>query len=110
MSDTKPTSRFVDGGIAWRIHVPNLLNEIFCNPGTGMLTKPIQILGNILHELAELAVEIDDPRLHLMMIDLALYEVGDLNITPSEEYNRVRSEIVRQCEALKNDNQETDAG
>lgn len=99
MTDQK--NRFTDTGLHWRVHVPNLMKEILVNPGTSMLAMPLRLLGANLHELAELAIKIDDPRLHLMMIDLALYEVGDLNITPLAKYQETRAELVRQCEAIE---------
>jgi hypothetical protein len=60
---------------------------------------PFKILGHTLHELAELAIDIDDPRLHLMAFDLTLYETAD----PEKKENAsarkvVRDELVRRCE------------
>lgn len=55
-------------------NLPGLLDEILCNNGTSILKMPIQIVKCILVELAELAVEIDDPRLHKLMLRLGLYE------------------------------------
>ena len=93
-------SRFEDGSqrIDWTVHVPYLFNEILTNPGTSALEKPLQILGRVLHELAELAIEIDDPRLHLMMMDLTLYEAGDPDKTPESEQREIRKKLYKQCE------------
>ena len=57
-------------------NLPGLLNEVLCNPGAAILKIPIQITKNILAELAQLAIEIDDPRLHKMMLRLGLYDVS----------------------------------
>ena len=57
-------------------HLPNLLHEVMNNPTCGILKIPINITCGILKELAEVAIEIDDPRLHVMMLRLGLYEVS----------------------------------
>lgn len=56
-------------------HLPNLLAEVFNNPTTGVLKIPIAITLGILAELAQLAIEINDDRLHIMMLRLDLYDV-----------------------------------
>ena len=95
----KPSTRYQADGLAWRCHMPNLLNEILQNPGTSALHMPLRILGHTLHELAELAIDINDPRLHLMAFDLTLYETADPQQNPDEEDRRsTRAELVRRCE------------
>lgn len=56
-------------------NLPGLLKEVCNNPTTGILRLPINITLNILAQLAQLAIEIDDPRLHIMMLRLGLYDV-----------------------------------
>lgn len=56
-------------------HLPNLLAEVLNNPTAWTLKMPIEITRGILAELAQLAIEIDDDRLHIMMLRLGLYEV-----------------------------------
>lgn len=56
-------------------NLPGLLKEVLDNPTTGILRIPINITLGILAQLAQLAVEIDDPRLHIMMLRLGLYDV-----------------------------------
>jgi len=92
--------RVTKGNLSWKVHLPNLLEEILTNPTTGALAMPLTILGHTLHELAELAIEIDDPRLHLMMLDLTLYEAGDPNKTDPAEITRIRNLLIDQCEQL----------
>lgn len=92
MSDTGLHAQM--GDLRWRIHMPNLLQEIMNNPGTGMLAKPLTILGHKLHDLAELAIEIDDPRLHLLMMDLTLYEIGDPHETSMEDIEEARCKLM----------------
>jgi len=101
MKTMTPESRFESDGLAWRIHFPNLLKEILVNDGCKALAVPLNIIGQTLHDLAELAIEIDDPRLHLMMFDMTLYDVADLDKTDREESARTRKRLVEQCEAMK---------
>lgn len=63
----------------WRVHLPNLFKEIGGNPQVAILQRPIQIVGNILHLVAERATEINDPVLNKLMIQLTLYSVADPN-------------------------------
>ena len=56
-------------------HLPNLLHEVLNNSTCGILRVLINITCGILSELAKLAIKIDDPRLHVMMLRLGLYEV-----------------------------------
>ena len=56
-------------------YLPGLLKEVLDNPTTGILRIPINITLDILAQLAQLAIEIDDPRLHIMMLRLGLYDV-----------------------------------
>lgn len=56
-------------------NLPGLLDEVLCNKGASALVRPIQITKQILAELAQLAIEIDDKRLHVMMLRLGLYDV-----------------------------------
>lgn len=61
----------------WKIHTPNLLKEVMCNPGTGMLGKPLTIFGQVLFDMAECAARINDPELNEFMCRLTLYEIAD---------------------------------
>ncbi len=69
-------------------YLPGLLGEVLNNPTCAILKIPIQITKDILRELAVLAIEIDDPRLHLMMIRLGLYDFDD-----HEDRGRMRDEM-----------------
>ena len=61
----------------WRVNTPALLQEILTNPGTGILTKPIQIFARLLSEVGDRASELNDPKLNALMARLALYEQAD---------------------------------
>ena len=100
--DTDISERASD--TSWRIHMPNLLEEALTNPGASALARPLNILGQKLCELAELAIEIDDPRLHLIMLDLALYSAGHPPETSLDEISKTRKELLRQISALQNSN------
>lgn len=69
-------------------HLPNLLREVLNNPTCWILKIPINITRGILGELAELAIEIDDPRLHVMMLRLGMYDV------PANERTELIEEII----------------
>lgn len=58
------------------VHLPNLLAEVLNNQSCWVLVTPINITKGLLAELAQLAIEIDDTRLHIMMLRLGLYEVS----------------------------------
>lgn len=68
-ADPAPTKVHFDSNL------PGLLEEVLNNPTAGILRTPINITRGILAELAQLAIEIDDPRLHIMMLRLGLYDV-----------------------------------
>ena len=55
-------------------NLPGLLDEVLNNPTCGILKIPINITKGILAELAQLAIEIDDDRLHIMMLRLGMYD------------------------------------
>ena len=70
--------------LKWKVHVPKLFCEVLSNPTTGILQQPLHILSGILGEVAQRAIELNDPILHSLMIRLALYECAD---PASEEYD-----------------------
>jgi hypothetical protein len=57
-------------------NLPGLLEEVLNNPTCAILKVPINITKGILAELAHLAIEIDDDRLHIMMLRLGLYDLS----------------------------------
>jgi hypothetical protein len=97
MTNPNTETRYDGKTLHWKVHMPNLLKEILTNPGTSALVKPLQIVAHTLHELAELAIEIDDPRLHLMMFDLTLYEISDPLQTDKDVIANAREYLVGLC-------------
>lgn len=63
--------------VYFKVHTPNLLKEVMCNPGTGALKIPIRVLQGYLIKLAQRAIELNDPELNLIMCEMALYGNSD---------------------------------
>ena len=57
-------------------NLPGLLDEVLSNPTCSILYQPVRITKGILQEMAQLAIDIDDDRLHILMLRLGLYEVN----------------------------------
>jgi hypothetical protein len=65
----------------WRVNTPGLLAEMVQgNPAGWALVQPVNILRNILSEVAARAIELDDPALHILMLRLSLYDVPPMQI------------------------------
>lgn len=63
--------------VNWRVHTPNLLREVLSNPSASILSQPINIFGNLLHEVGARAAKLNDPILNELMCRLTLYSVAD---------------------------------
>lgn len=63
--------------VGWKVHTPSLLREVLSNPGTAILSQPINIFGRLLAQVAERAAALDDPELNILMMRLTLYEQAD---------------------------------
>ena len=62
----------------FRLDAPQLLKEIAENGLTGnmgVLKIPLNIFRNYLGRLAEIAIELDDPKLNIIMLEMSIYEV-----------------------------------
>lgn len=57
-------------------NLPGLLEEVLNNPTCAILKIPINITKGILAELAHLSIEINDDRLHVLMLRLGLYDLS----------------------------------
>lgn len=70
----------------WRVNTTSLLEEIVVNggPGIAIMRIPLSIFKSILGEVAERALELNDPKLNALMCRLALYEQSD---PYSKDYN-----------------------
>ena len=63
--------------MAWKVHTPNLLQEVLNNNSTGMLLRPLQLMGHLLAVVATRAAELNDRELNKLMLQLTLYEKAD---------------------------------
>lgn len=61
----------------WKVHVPKLFEETLKNEGCSILHIPLTILLGILGKVAARAIELDDPKLNLLMVRLTLYSCAD---------------------------------
>lgn len=84
------------GPLDFRIHTPNLLNEILLNKGTSALEIPLKTLGHKLFELAECAAEINNPALNKIMLELTLYEIADAIKYPDQKEYREAMKTIEQ--------------
>lgn len=65
------------GAPKWKVHTPNLLKEILVNPQLACMAQPLNIFARLLAEVAERAIELNDPALNNLMMRLTLYEQAD---------------------------------
>ena len=63
--------------LPWRVHIPNLFEEIMKNEGAEILQKPLIITLRLLERTAKRASELNDEELNALMMALTLYEVSD---------------------------------
>lgn len=68
----------------WKVHLPNLLGEILNNQGCSILKIPLNITARLLNQVADRAIQLDDPELNKLMMRLALYSIADPD---SEDYD-----------------------
>ena len=76
-------------------NLPGLLDEVLSNQTCAILYQPINITKGILAELAQLATEIDDDRLHVLMLRLGLYDVPANKRV--ERIKELREQIASGC-------------
>lgn len=72
----------VCGGLHWKVNTPGMLKEISSGlKGASALKIPLLTFANLLALVAGRALELDDPKLNALMMDLALYEVDNEKTT-----------------------------
>lgn len=72
--NSKDVRDYVMDDMVWKVDLPRLLNEVSkCSKST---PYPVvfTILARVLGILAERAIEINDPALNIIMLNLGLYE------------------------------------
>ena len=63
--------------LRWRVHVAKLLAEIMVNPACNTMKQPLLIFYDLLRAVDKRAIELDDPQLNRLMVQLTLYSVAD---------------------------------
>ena len=92
MPKTKKELVDKDITLRWKVNTPQLLKEIMSNNGMSILFQPINIYKDLLAELAERAIELNDPKLNALMCRMALYEESD---PYSKDYNaKLTNEVI----------------
>lgn len=87
-----------DANCLWRVNTVSMLREMVeANPTAHIFKQPVNILGRILAEVAERAIELNDPKLNQLMCRLALYEQSD---PYSPLYDKKKTEYVLSNEYL----------
>ena len=65
----------------FNVDVPQLIKEISNNNEVACLSVPLTILQKKLRKLTERAIELDDPELNIIMLEMKLYEVNHSRIS-----------------------------
>ena len=76
----------------WKVHLPNLMQELINNTRIGVLSKPMVITCRILDKVATRAAELNDPELNALMCRLTLYEIAD---PASKDYDPEAVEAIK---------------
>ena len=72
--NSKDVRDYVMDDMVWKVDLPRLLNEVSkCSKSTAYPVV-FTILARVLGILAERAIEINDPALNIIMLNLGLYE------------------------------------
>lgn len=83
---------YVMNDMAWKIDLPKFLKEIQeCSKSTPH-SASFKVLGYVLSILVERAIELDDPVLHIIMLNLSLYE-GSHDDDAKDVIEKLRKEI-----------------
>jgi len=64
----------------FNLDAPQLLVEITNNENIGILKIPLNVLRMKLANVATIAIELDDPKLNILMLEMKLYEVEQTKI------------------------------
>lgn len=84
----------------WRVHTSNMLNEILsANQTCAIFSIPFNVFGKILAQVADRAIELDDPQLNILMLRLTLYEIDGK--TPEEQNSAIVQAIDEQKKRIK---------
>ena len=77
---SKNVQNYVMNDMVWKVDFPSFLKEIAECSKSIHYAKTFKILAHVLNVLTERAIEINDPALNIIMMNLGLYEgVHDKN-------------------------------
>lgn len=94
--NSKNVRDYVMNDMVWKVDLPRLLKEIAeCSKNTPY-PKTFMILTHVLEILVERAIEINDPALNIIMLNLGLYE---------EAHDENVDEVISQLRKLITDKQ-----
>lgn len=71
---SKTVRDYVMYDMVWKVDLPSLLKEIAECSKSVPYAKTFKILAQVLKVLVERAIEINDPALNIIMLNLGLYE------------------------------------
>ena len=63
--------------LGWKVNTHGIFKEILDQDGMWMLSKPINIILDLLRQTAQRATELNDPQLNKLMIRLSLYDISN---------------------------------
>ena len=93
---SKTVRDYVMNDMVWKVDLPSFLEEIAECSKSIPYAKTFKILAQVLNVLTEMAIEIDDPALNIIMLRLGLYE---------EAHDKNVDEVISQLHKLITDNQ-----
>lgn len=92
---------YIELNAEFKVHVKNLLQETLNNAGTSIMEVPFRLLLSRLAQIADRAIELNDPKLTALCCSLALFEQSD---PESKEYDvKMVEEAVRRANQLHNE-------
>ena len=90
---SKNVQNYVMYDMVWKVDLPSLLKEIAECSKSVPYAKTFKILAQVLNVLTERAIEINDPALNIIMLNLGLYEgAHDKNV--DEVISQLRKLII----------------
>ena len=85
---SKTVQDYVMDDMVWKVDLPKFLKEISECSINVPYAASFRILAQVLNVLTERAIEINDPALNIIMLNLGLYEGAH-----SENINKVRAQL-----------------
>ena len=93
---SKTVRDYVMDDMVWKVDLPSLLKEISECSINVPYAASFRILAQVLNVLTERAIEINDPALNIIMLNLGLYE---------EAHDKNVDEVISQLRKLITDKQ-----